>query len=143
MKLNGVSIDALKLRLFPFLLKDRANDWLQNEEPSSFTTWETLFNAFLSKYFPPGKIAKLRNDITSFAQQDGESLYKAWGRFKDLRWQCPHHSIPNWLLVQTFYNGLEYSVKTSVNATIGGALIRKSIDAAKALLEEMAFDNYH
>ena len=32
--------------------------------------------AFLSKYFSPGKTAKLRADITSFAQQDGESLYE-------------------------------------------------------------------
>jgi len=28
--------------------------------------------------------AKLRAEITSFIQQDGESLYEAWERFKDL-----------------------------------------------------------
>jgi len=37
-KLNGVTIDAIQLRLFPFSLRDRASDWLQNEEPNSFTT---------------------------------------------------------------------------------------------------------
>ena len=66
-KLNGVSTDVIRLRLFPFPLKDRANDWLQNKEPNSSTTWEALSKAFLSKYFPPGKTAKLRTDITSFA----------------------------------------------------------------------------
>jgi len=75
-------------------LRDRASDWLQNEEPNSFTTWETLSKVFLMKYFSPGKTAKLRNDITSFAQQDGKSLYEAWERFKDLQWQCPHHRVP-------------------------------------------------
>jgi len=30
-KLNGVSADAVRLRLFPFSLTDRANDWLLNE----------------------------------------------------------------------------------------------------------------
>jgi len=31
----------------------------------------------------------------------------------------------------------------SVNAAAGGALIGKSIEVVKALLEEMASDNYH
>jgi len=47
-------------------------------------TWEALSKEFLSKYFPPGKTAKLRTDITSFTQRDRESLYEAWNRFKDL-----------------------------------------------------------
>jgi len=34
-------------------------------------------------------------------------------------------------------------VKTSIDATIGGALMEKSIDAVKALLEQMASNNYH
>jgi len=102
-----------------------------------------LAKAFLSKYFPPGKTAKLRAEITSFAQWDGESLYEAWERFKDLQRQCPHHAAPDWHLIQTFYNGLEQSVKISVDATAGGALMGKSIEAAKFLLEDMACNNYH
>ena len=66
-KLNGAIAKAIRLRLFPFSLKDRASDWLLNEEPNSITTWEALSKAFLSKYFPPGKPAKLRAEITSFA----------------------------------------------------------------------------
>jgi len=131
------------MRLFPFSSRDKANDWLQNAEPNAFTTWETLSKAFLSKYFPPGKNAKLRAEITSFIQRDGESLYEAWERFKDLQRQCPHHAIPDWLLIQTFYNGLEQSVKISVDAVAGGAFMGKSIEAAKALLEEITSNNYH
>jgi len=107
---------------------------LQNEEPNSFTTWETISKAFLSKYFPQDKTAKLTTDITPFTQRDGESLYEAWERFKDLQRQCPHHGVPDWLLVQTFYNVLEQSVKLFVNAAAGGALIGKSIEAAKAFV---------
>jgi len=66
-----------------------------------------LSKAFLSKYFPLGKNAKLRTEITYFIQRDRESLYEAWERFKDLQRQCPHHGVSDWLLVQTFYNGLE------------------------------------
>ena len=37
-KINRASTDAVRLRLFPFSLRDRASDWLQNEEPNSFST---------------------------------------------------------------------------------------------------------
>jgi len=67
-KLNGIFADAIKLRLFPFSLKDKATDLLLNEEPNSFTTWEALSKAFLNKYFPSGKTTKLTTEITSFAQ---------------------------------------------------------------------------
>jgi len=142
-KINGASSDTIRLRLFPFSLRDRASDWLQSEEPNSFTTWDALSKAFLSKYFPPGKTAKLRAEITSFVRRDGESLYEAWERYEGLERQCPHHAVPDWLLIQTFYNGLDQLVKISVDAAAGGALMGKSIDAAKALLEEMASNDYH
>ena len=34
-------------------------------------------------------------------------------------------------------------MKIFVDATVGGALMGKSIDTTKALLEEMALNNYH
>jgi len=66
-----------------------------------------LSKAFLSKYFSPGNTAKPRAKITSFIRWDRESLYEVWERVKDLERQFPYHGIPDWLLVQTFYNGLE------------------------------------
>ena len=51
------------------------------------------------KYFPPGKIVKLRNDITNFIQLTDESLYEAWERYRDLQRKCPHHGLPDWLIV--------------------------------------------
>lgn len=47
------------------------------------TTWEKLAQKFLAKYFSPAKMAELINDITSFSQFEGESLYEAWERYKD------------------------------------------------------------
>ncbi|GJY29858.1 MAK10-like protein [Tanacetum coccineum] len=50
----------------------------------SITTWEDLTTHFLTQFFPPGRTAKLRNDILMFQQHHGESLSEAWTRFKDL-----------------------------------------------------------
>ena len=94
-KLNGVSTDAIRLRVFPLSLKDKASDWLLNEESNSFITWEALSKAFLRESFLRGKTARLRSKITSFAQPGGESLYEAWQRSKDLQHQWPHHGVPD------------------------------------------------
>ena len=83
-KHSGVTNDAIRLRNFPFSLRDKAKFWLNSLPPSLITTWEELAQKFLAKYFPPAKKAKLRNDITTFIKFEGESLYEAWERYKDL-----------------------------------------------------------
>ena len=74
--MNGVSEDSIRLRLFPFSLKDKAKIWLHSHAPNTFTTWDDLSRVFLNKYFPPGKMVKFRIDITSFSQLEDESLYE-------------------------------------------------------------------
>ncbi|GJW79594.1 ribonuclease H-like domain-containing protein [Tanacetum coccineum] len=46
----------------------------------AITTWEDLITRFLAQFFPPGRTAKLRNDILMFQQHHGESLSEAWTR---------------------------------------------------------------
>ena len=67
-KIAGVLQKALRLKLFPFSLRDRARAWLNSLSPDSITTWNDLADKYLMKYFPPTKNTKLRNDITSFHQ---------------------------------------------------------------------------
>ncbi|KAF7839815.1 uncharacterized protein G2W53_008297 [Senna tora] len=86
-KHNGVSDDAIRLRLFPFSLRDKA---------------------------------KIQGIIE----------------------KCPHHGLPKWLQVQTFYNGLSSEIRTSIDAAAGGALMSKPVDAAYTLLETMSSNNH-
>ncbi|XP_062083367.1 uncharacterized protein LOC133789582 [Humulus lupulus] len=141
-KFNGVSDDAIRLRLFPFSLRDRAKSWLISLQANSINTWEELAQKFLSKFFPPAKAAKLRGEINNFYQNEGESLYDAWERFKDLLRKCPHHGIEKWMLVHNFYNGLCGTTRTIIDAAAGGAFMSKGADEAYELLEEMAMNNY-
>ena len=64
-KLNRICDDAIKFRLFPFSLHDKAKVWLNSHASNIFTTWADLTKTFFYKYFPPSKMAKLRTDITS------------------------------------------------------------------------------
>ncbi|XP_073153451.1 uncharacterized protein [Henckelia pumila] len=79
-KVNGVTSDAARLRLFPFSLQGEATKWLDDIPTGSITTWTELIQIFLNKYFPPTKMAKLFLDIISFKQKEGESLHTTWTR---------------------------------------------------------------
>ncbi|KAL5560290.1 hypothetical protein UlMin_036501 [Ulmus minor] len=141
-KIPGVADDAFQLRLFPYSLKDRAKVWLNSLEPNSVTSWNGLAEKFLTKYFPPTKNARMRNDITSFRQTDDESLFEAWERFKDLLRRCPHHGIPICIQMETFYNGLLPPTRLMLDASAGGALLNKSYAEAYDLIESIAANSY-
>ncbi|XP_062078458.1 uncharacterized protein LOC133782950 [Humulus lupulus] len=140
--MNGVTNDAVRLRLFPFSLRDRAKSWLISMEANSITTWQELTQKNLAKFFPPSLSARYRGEINNFHQKDGESLYDAWERFKELLRKCPHHGIEKWMLVHIFYNGLCGITRTIIDAAFGGAFMSKSANEAYDLLEEMAMNNY-
>ncbi|XP_057248189.1 uncharacterized protein LOC125493537 [Beta vulgaris subsp. vulgaris] len=137
-KINNVSEDAIRLRLFPLSLRDRAKEWLRDEGVGMFDTWGKLAKAFLVKFFGQEKTAKLRNELATFEQHDDESLYEAWRRFLRLQRQCPHHGIPEWMLIQTFYNGLTHEFRIYIDAASGGSLMTKNPAEAKELIEKMA-----
>ena len=50
-KINGVSEDGFKLRLFPFSLGVEAHLWEKTLPQNSITTWDDCKKAYLAKYF--------------------------------------------------------------------------------------------
>ena len=58
-KYNGVTEEALRLWPFPLSLSDQAKHWLTSQPPDSITSWNDLVQKFLTKIFPPSKIAQL------------------------------------------------------------------------------------
>ena len=93
---------------------------------------------FLTKFFPPSKIAQLVQEINTFGQLEGENLAKAWDRFHELLRKCPHHRLTRWMQVHTFYNGLRNATRTMIDASAGGALMKKTTDQAYEILEDAA-----
>src|SRR3954470_7898537 len=141
-KFNEVSNDAIRLRLFKYSLRDKAKAWLRSREAGSITTWEELKKVFLQKYFPPMKFAKLRNEINGFRQMNQEPLYEAWERYKELLRRCPNHQLPKWMIIQTFYNGLETDVQMMIDIASGGSMNNKTPAEVYELIEAMA-SNHH
>ena len=50
-KYQNFTDDSIRLRLFPFSLKDKAKAWLYSLPPNTITTWEILVQKFLAKFF--------------------------------------------------------------------------------------------
>ncbi|XP_061345310.1 uncharacterized protein LOC133291129 [Gastrolobium bilobum] len=141
-KLPGVTEEALRLKLFPYSLRDKARAWLYYLPPYSITTWNDLVEKFLEKYFPFMKYAELRNDVMHFQQLEGESLYEAWERFKKLLVKCPPHGLSHSCQTATFYYGLNWQTQSLVDAAGNGDIMTKTYNEAYKILERMPNNNY-
>lgn len=87
-KINGITNDAIRLRLFPFSLQDRAKDWLESISSESIATGDALAQTFLSNFFLSSKTSKLRTEIGTFRQIDGEQFFETWEHYKN--WENPN-----------------------------------------------------
>ncbi|CAM8942378.1 unnamed protein product [Rhodiola kirilowii] len=141
-KTNGVPPESYYLRLFPFSLSDKASRWLDSHAEGTFTTWNRLAEAFLQQYFPPSKTAHFRNKIISFRSIDGETLYDAWERYKELTRMCPHHNLEQWQIIDTFYQGIDQGMRTLINQVAGGGLNQVPLEDTYEIIERAAQD-YH
>ncbi|CAL2239445.1 unnamed protein product [Prunus armeniaca] len=141
--LTGVTEDQLRMRVFPYTLKDKAKYWLNSLKPGSLTTWGAIQKKFLEKYFSTQKTDMLRDKILLFAQQDDESFCEAWERFNGLLNQCPHHGIPLKLQMRMFYKGLTPSSHNIVTNFAGGSYKTKTPEETYELFEEIAMETQH
>ncbi|GKC30225.1 MAK10-like protein [Tanacetum coccineum] len=140
--LDDENRERTRLRLFQFSLRNQASNWLERLPAGSITTWEDLTTCFLSQFFPPGRTAKLRNDILMFQQHQGESLSEAWTRFKDLLQKVPHHGIDLWLQVQIFYDHVNPITRRTIDQSAGGKLRDRNAKESWALSKDLAlYDN--
>nr|GEZ87074.1 hypothetical protein [Tanacetum cinerariifolium] len=116
MKQNGVSDDTIRLSLFPYSLTHHATAWYDRLPRNSIQSFDNMMRKFLSKYFPPSTMTKLRNEITNFRQDPNESLLEAWEPYKlSINW-CPNHNMLQVTQIDTFYNGLMRRHRDTINA---------------------------
>ncbi|XP_021729929.1 uncharacterized protein LOC110696908 [Chenopodium quinoa] len=137
-KKNNLTEEFIWMHMFRFSLRDKAKCWLRSVKEGSLTTWEEVTKAFLGKFFPPEKTAELRRKITSFTQEDDETLGEAWESFKDLKRKCPHHGLPLWMIIQSFYDGLTPTSRANLDNGAGGSLKKLPVEEAENMIEEVA-----
>ena len=70
----------------------------------------------------------------------GQNKCPAWENFKfpaDRDEIHPHHGMDEWLVLQSFYNGLTTTSRANIDAAAGGAFLDLTIAKSKALVEKM------
>ncbi|KAL4364294.1 hypothetical protein GQ457_04G020430 [Hibiscus cannabinus] len=139
---QGVHEDVLKLKLFPYSLRDRARAWLSGVPAGSMESWTDLCRSFLMRYNPPNMHTQLRNDIASFRQADDESMHDFWDRFKGLLRKCTNHGFQDWTQVVMFYNGVNAPTRMMLDASANGTLLDKSPEEAFDILDRVASNDY-
>ena len=137
-KLNGVRPKVIKLRLFPFSLRDIAATWYESLPYGSVDTWEELVEAYLGRFFPPSLTSERRREIIVFQQGEDEILYTAWERYKRLLKRCPMHGIDLKTQMDFVYHSLNDTSKGIIDASCCGALKRKSEEEARDLIADLA-----
>ena len=79
--IKDVAPDAIRLRLFPFSLVEKAKQWFYKDK-EAVDTWGKCSMAFLTKFFLLGKTTALRARITCFQQTSMEPISGAWDRLQ-------------------------------------------------------------
>src|SRR3954469_14803685 len=136
-KYKEVDGDIVKLKLFPFSLRGRAKECLQSLPKNTIDSWDKCKDAFIWKYYPPAKIIQLRSNIMNFRQLDNEHVAQAWERMKSLVNNFPTHGLTTWMVIQTFYAGLNFTSRNLLDSAMGGTFISTTLGAATKLLDEM------
>src|SRR3984885_5000303 len=72
--------DLVRLKLFPFSLKDKAKTWLLSLRPQSVNNWRQMQELFLKKFFPIYLNNNFKRQIMTFAQKENETFYQVWER---------------------------------------------------------------
>ncbi|XP_023636059.1 uncharacterized protein LOC111829974 [Capsella rubella] len=119
-------------------MSDKAHQWEKSLPAGSITTWDECKKAFLSKFFSNARTARLRNDISSFAQRNNETFYEARERFKSYQSQCPHHGFNNESLLSTLYRGILPKFRLLLDTASNGNFLNKDVEAGWELVENLA-----
>ncbi|RVW60426.1 hypothetical protein CK203_112734 [Vitis vinifera] len=117
---GGALIDLMRLKLFPFTLKDKTKIWLNSLRPRSIRTWIDLQAEFLKKFFPTHMTNGLKRQILNFLAKENEKFYECWERYMEAINACPHHGFDTWLLVSYFYDDMSSSMKQLLETMCGG-----------------------
>jgi len=96
--------------------------------------WGELRDEICLKFFPESRLVALRKDIVCFQQNEKESIGAAWARFLLLVKSGPVLSIPDYVLVEHFYSGLNKDSAAYLDMIAGGFFYHKTLAEGMEIL---------
>ena len=133
----NIEPDQMRLRLFLHTLAGKAKDWWWRIPEGSVQTWGDLHRAFMAKYYSSARSQMFIRQITTFNQDDDESLAAAYERFMELIRKCPHHGQSEGALVRYFTQGLMYQIHNQLDTMAGGNFLDQAPDDCWNMIEKV------
>lgn len=127
----NVTQEAMLLRMLPVTFTGVAIIWLKSLAPGAITIRKNLRDAFIEKFGPPLKIPKLKKKIENFQENDGESLFKAWERYKGILRNFPQHNLNMQQEVSIFYDEVNVTKRQLLESQ--GPMTKKELTTIKEL----------
>ena len=97
--------------------------------------WGELRDEFCLKFFPESRLIAIWKDIICFQQNEKESIGVAWARFLLLVKSGPVLSLPDYVLLEHFYSGLDMDSASYIDMTAGGSFAHKTLAEGMEILE--------
>ena len=136
-KEETTTVDLMRLKLFPFILKDKAKIWLNSLRQRSIRNWTEMQVEFLKKFFSTHRTNSLKRQISTFSANENEKFYACWEKYKDALNAYPHHGFDTWLLVSYFYENF-LAMKQLLENMCGGDFLSKHSEEALDFLDYVA-----
>src|SRR3954465_15653710 len=73
----------------------------------------------------------------NFRQLNNEHIAQAWECMKTLVKNCRTHGLTTWMVIQTFYAGLNFTSRNLLDSAAGRTFMSTTLGAATKLLDEM------
>ncbi|GKB80057.1 zinc finger, CCHC-type containing protein [Tanacetum coccineum] len=114
------------------------SNWLEHLPAGFITTWEDLTTRFLAQFFPPGRTAKLHNDILMFQETSWRISLRSMDLFQGLTLKSPsswHRSLAS---NSNFYDHVSFHLKYEIDRAAGDKLLNKNIDESWEIIKNLA-----
>jgi len=134
---NFMTHETLNCKLFPFSLSEDAKQWYIRAIGCVNRSWIELRNRFCSAFFQLSRICALKKEILTFQQNDKELIGVAWARFTLLVQSGPDLSLPEHLLLQHFYAGLDKEFVHHLNLTSRGSFAHLTLSEGRKVLNKI------
>ena len=118
-KEETTTLELMRLKLFPFTLKDKSKIGLNSLRPRTIRNWTEMQAKCLKKFFSTHRTNNLKRQISTFSANENEKFYACWERYMEALDACPHHGFDTWLLVSYFYDGISPTMKQLLETMCG------------------------
>lgn len=96
----------------------------------------------MERFLTTTQFAERKAENTHFNQQEIESLYDSWERFKLFLCRCPSHNMRNMEQMQSFVKGLQIQAQILLDASTRGTIRTLIEPQVKELIKKMSLNEY-